>query len=804
MARNESEGEGPRGRLSSLSEATLRINESLDYDSVLKGVIDSARELTGAAHGGITTLDDAGELESFITSGVTGEQHQALVDDPEGQRFFEHLGGVAEPLRIADWSSYARSVGLTAFTAPVPVTSVLATPLRHQTTSVGTIYLTKGEGGELFGRDDEEILLMLASPAALAIANARRYRDARQAQAGLEALIEIAPVGVAVFDARTGRPVSYNRETLRMFKHLRPSIRHMKDLLQEVQIVRRADGRDTCLGDYLEGLILSLSDGGVVRGDEVEIGAGEGQAVRVLFNATAVFSQQDGSVESLIVAFQDMEPIQQMERLRAEFLAMVSHELRTPLAAIKGSIATLLEASGDLDPAEARQFHRIIAEQTDRTREMVSDLLDVAHIDTGTLSVDPEPSDLAALADQARNTFLRSGGTHDVSVDLPEDLPAVSADRRRVAQVLTNLLSNAARHSPASHAITISAETEDVHVAVTVTDRGRGVPQDQLPRLFTMFSRLAGADSSPHPEGTGLGLAICKGIVEAHGGRIYASSDGLGLGAQFTFTLPVTHQGSLNDATELARTTVEAPAASQQQAQQQRILVVDDDPHTLRHIRGVLSDAGYTPVVTADPNESLRLMDQQSPDLALLDLMLPEADGIELMDSLRAIADVPMIFVSAYSRDHHIERAFEAGAADYLVKPFSPSELIARVKAALRRQAVIDRGDLPEPFQSGALRIDYARRLVTLNEQPVQLTPTEYTLLRMLSTNAGRVLTHRQLHQGLWGAPDHIDAQVLRTHMRRLRKKLQDDARNPTYISTELRVGYRMAAPGQPHTPATA
>ena len=795
----ERELEALRGRLSGLIEASLRINQSLDFDSVLQGVVDSACELTGAPYGAITINGDAGQVEGFVTSGIADEEHRRL--QGEDRRFFEHIGSLVEPVRIADLTEYTRSVGLPDVVPPAPVTSVLMAPILHGEASVGAIYLARPAPSGEFSPADEEVLSMFASQAALVIGNARRHRDARRARAGLEALIETTPVGVAVFDARTGRPVSYNRETLRIFKDLQPLVREIKDLLKEVQIVQRATGREMSLEEYLGALILSLRDGGVMRGDEVEIVAGEGKPVAVLLNSTAVLSDEDASVESVIVAFQDMEPIEQMGRLRAEFLAMVSHELRTPLAAIKGSTATLLEASGDLDPAEARQFHRIISTQADLMRDMVSDLLDVAHIETGTLSVDPEPSELPALADQARNTFLHSGGTHDIHIDLPESLPPVMADRRRVVQVLGNLLSNAARYSPVSRAITVSAEAEDVHIAVTVTDRGLGVPSEQLQQLFGKFSRLAGVDSGPHAEGTGLGLAICKGIVEAHGGRIRAVSGGPGLGSRFTFTLPVAQQSSLNEAAAAAQPSVKGPAAAQDH---QRILVVDDDPQTLRHIRGVLSEAGYTPIVTADPDEAPGLMGRHRPHLALLDLVLPGTDGIELMHRLRHIDDVPVIFVSAYGRDHHIERAFEAGAADYLVKPFSTTELIARTKAALRRHALDDRADLPEPFQLDALSIDYAQRRVTIEGRPVQLTATEYALLRLLSTNAGRVLTHRQLQQHVWGGSNHADPQTLRTHMRRLRRKIQDDAHNPTYIFTELRVGYRMAAPDQRHTHATA
>ena len=789
VERIETGTEGQPGRLSALSEAILRINQSLELDRVRQAVIDSACELTGARHGGIATIDDAGKLESFITSGLSDEEHQKLIEEPATRRLLENVDEVVAPIRIPDFSGFARSLGLSEV-ATVPVTSALVAPMHHGETSVGAIYLTQGDEHAAFSRDDEETLLMFASQAALVITNARRYHDARLSRASLEALVDTTPVGVAVFDARTAEPVSANREARRIFKHLRSSALAVDDLLKEVRMRRRADGRETVLDEYLEWLRRVLSGGGVVRGEEIDLTVGDAQPTSVLYNASGVLSDEDGSVESLILAFQDMEPIQQMERLRAEFLAMVSHELRTPLAAIKGSTATLLEASGDLDPAEARQFHRIIAAQTDRMREMVSDLLDVAHIDTGTLSVDPEPSQLGPLADQARTTFVRSGGTHHVDLDLPEGLPQVLADRRRVVQVLDNLLSNAARHSPSSHAITVSAAVEDVHVAVTVTDQGLGVPEDQLPHLFGKFTRVAGAASNPQAEGTGLGLAICKGIVEAHGGRIRAHSDGPGMGSRFSFTLPIAHQHSLDAPTQAAAT---GPAESQEQT----ILVVDDDPQTLRHIRGVLSEAGYTAVVTADPNESMRLADEHSPHLALLDLMLPETDGINLMHSLHGMADMPVIFISAYSRDHHIEKAFEAGAADYLVKPFSPTELTARIKAALRRRALRDHPDAPESFQTGNLRVDYAQQRATLDGSVVPLTATEFALLRLLSMNAGRVLTHRQLHQGVWGTPVP-NPQALRSHMRRLRHKLNDDASDPTYIFTELRTGYRMASANLP------
>ena len=188
-----------------------------------------------------------------------------------------------------------------------------------------------------------------------------------------------------------------------------------------------------------------------------------------------------------------------------------------------------------MDPAVGRQFHRLIEEQVDHMHGLVSDLLDVARIETGTLAVAPEPTEVTLLLERARSAFTSAGGRNNLAIDLEPDLPPVLADRRRIVQVLGNLLANAARHSPESSVIRVNAVREDVARCVLGGDEGRGIPAESLPHLFRKFSR---AQSEDQGGDTGLGLAICKGIVEAHGGRIWAESDGPGLGARFTFTLP--------------------------------------------------------------------------------------------------------------------------------------------------------------------------------------------------------------------------------------------------------------------------
>ena len=191
----------------------------------------------------------------------------------------------------------------------------------------------------------------------------------------------------------------------------------------------------------------------------------------------------------------------------------------------------------------------------------------------------------------------------------------------------------------------------------------------------------------------------------------------------------------------------------------------------------------------AEPGEVARLVETRHPALAVLDLVLPGADGIELMRTLPALADLPVIFVSAYGRGETIARALEAGAADYIVKPFSPAELLARVGVALNRHAA------PGPFVLGELAIDRATRRVTVAGRPVRLTAIEYKLLHTLSLDAGGATTYETLRRRVWGDRSGANPETVRNAIRRLWRKIGDDARNPRYILSERGHGNRMPEP---------
>ena len=780
----EQEIEAFRERLSRMSEASIRINESLDFDSVLQEVVDSACLLTNARYGAITVLDEAGQFQDVATSGLTPEQHRQLWELSEGPALREYFSYVARPVRFSDLSAYASSLGIPGLVWPTPlssVSSILATPIRHQGEPVGAIYV--GHEEHEFTQEDEDTLVMFASQAAQVIGNARRYRDEQRARSELETLINTAPVGVAVFDARTGAPVSFNREAVRILQPLQ-SPDHPPEHIIEFLTMRRADGRQVSLREFPLATLLSSAE--MVRAEEIAFEMPDGRSVTTLVNVTPIPSEE-GDVESVVVTLQDLTPLEELEQLRAEFLGMVSHELRRPLASIRGSASTLLDAA-DLDQAESREFHRIILEQADHMRGLISDLLDVARIDTGTLPVDPRPGSIIDLVDEARNAFFSGGGQNNITIDIPLELPQVMADRRRIVQVLGNLLNNASRHSPESTNIHVACVQDGMHVAVSVSDHGRGISADQLRRLFQKYSRTDRNEDGQHIESSGLGLAICKGIVEAHGGRIWAESEGQDRGARFTFTVPAV------EAVAPVSTMPAVPARFRFGTERVRVLAVDDDPQMLRYVRQALSSEGYAPTVTGDPAEVLRLVAETRPHLVLLDMVLPGSDGIALMEEINSLVDVPVIFLSAYGQDQIIARAFDNGAADYVVKPFSSTELAARIRAALRKRSA-EASETSELFEMGELTINYPERTVAIAGQPLQLTATEFGLLAELSANAGRVVTHEQLLVRVWGTDGTGDSRPMRTIVKNLRRKLGDDADNPRYVITERRVGYRMPKP---------
>lgn len=223
-----------------------------------------------------------------------------------------------------------------------------------------------------------------------------------------------------------------------------------------------------------------------------------------------------------------------------------------------------------------------------------------------------------------------------------------------------------------------------------------------------------------------------------------------------------------------------------------RVLVVDDELAIRRFLRTVLSAHGHKVFEAANGQEAIQAAAAHKPDLILLDLGLPDLDGIEVIRQLREWTETPIIVVSVRGQENEKVAALDAGADDYLTKPFGTGELLARMRVALRHSV----SSRAEPIiEIGDLKIDLARRLVTIGGAEISLTPTEYKLLSVLARHAGKVLTHRHLLREVWGPGYEDEIHLLRVHISNLRSKIEPDPTRPYYIQTEPGVGYRLRSP---------
>ena len=225
------------------------------------------------------------------------------------------------------------------------------------------------------------------------------------------------------------------------------------------------------------------------------------------------------------------------------------------------------------------------------------------------------------------------------------------------------------------------------------------------------------------------------------------------------------------------------------------ILAVDDEPQIRRVLRATLSAQGYTILEAKSGEEALDTIRHERVDLVLLDVNLPGISGLETCREIRSASDVPIIMLTVHNAEQDKVQALDAGADDYVVKPFGSEELMARIRAALRRSSTAE--ELP-PFEAPDLKIDFSKRLVTVHGNNIRLTPKEFELLRHLVANQGKAIPHRRLLQAVWGPDYGEETEYLRVFINQLRKKVEPDPSHPRYILTEPWLGYRFERPQEP------
>ena len=314
-----------------------------------------------------------------------------------------------------------------------------------------------------------------------------------------------------------------------------------------------------------------------IQTEEVVFEAPDGRKINCLINAKAIHTER-GELVSAVGTILDMTPLEDLKRLRAEFLQNVSHELRTPLSAIKGSTAAILGTSGGLNTAEIGQFLRVIDEQSDYMRNLMNDLVDLTQIETGTLSVNTEPTDVSDLLDKARERCSNGGvlDYHEIELHLPDKLPMVLADEIRIMQVFGNLLTHPSGDLPDSTGIRMSAVPlgEFVEFCVDNEDSGLGTPS--IRQGVERYARTGGRSTRRRRGMDDLSISLCKGIVEAHGGRLRLNPAHLGASRSALHSPP---KRKVEGTTRKVR---RSPLSAGTLKEEGALLVVIDDPDTAR------------------------------------------------------------------------------------------------------------------------------------------------------------------------------------------------------------------------------
>ena len=469
-------------------------------------------------------------------------------------------------------------------------------------------------------------------------------------------------------------------------------------------------------------------------------------------------------------------------QLRAAMFSSVTHDFRTPLASIKAGVTSLLDPSVEHDPTQERELLTTILEETDRLNRLVGNILDLARIRAGALIPARNEAGLDEIAEVVVARLVPR--LHDVRIvlDIDDDVPPVAVDEMQLDQVMTNLLENAARHSPPGGEVRLAVSPSNDHVVRAGDRPGAGCPRRRT--RAHLRGLLPGRFDPGFPRHR---PRTCDRERDRQGAR--RSHLGRGRGRrrrQLRVRDPRLRAGSRG------RVRSRRDPGGSGGARMTLVLVVDDEPQIRRALRTSLEAHGYEVATVGTGEEGVVGAAEQAPDLVLLDLGLPDIDGTEVIRRVRGFSDVPVIVLSVRESQTDKVAALDAGADDYVTKPFGMEELLARARAAMRRK----QSDEPSApvLRFGRLEVDLPRRLVTLDGEQVRLTPTEYGLLEALVTNPGKLLTHQWLLRKVWGQGYGTETTYLRTYVRALRKKLGDDAQAPALIVTEPGVGYRWVA----------
>lgn len=503
----------------------------------------------------------------------------------------------------------------------------------------------------------------------------------RKQQEELQTILDVLPVGIAISHDAEARHITATPFFSELLG-IGHGISYDRIGTEERPYLYLRGGKPLEPDEWPMRVVARL--GKPVRGDELDVQFDDGRALTILVNAAPLFDAQ-GQVRGAVAAIMDVSALKEVQRelekanrQKSEFLSVLAHELRNPMAAIGYSVEMLRHVAS---PATIGKARDVINRQTRHMGRLLDDLLDLSRITLNRIVLDTRPVDLRRiieLAYESTRALIESLG-HDIRFDLPAAPIMVQGDEVRLTQVISNILNNAAKFTPAQGAITVRAIGAQGRAAVTVSDNGAGIAPDQLESVFDMFSQ-GQSKISGGSEGLGIGLAVVRKLVDLHGGTVQAFSEGGGLGTTVRIELPSMDPGAAEE--QLPADTAQAAGPHV------RLLVADDNVDAADLLADVLRLEGYVVQVAYDGREAMQMAAQWKPEALVLDIGMPHANGIEVARWVRSQEwgrKVALVAVTGWGQQQDRSATLEAGFDDHLVKPVSPQEVTAAIGRHLAR-----------------------------------------------------------------------------------------------------------------------
>ena len=762
-----------------LLQVTRMFNGLHDADHICQTAVDALLQIGGVHHSLIgfwedTTDDDVALKRLFVDN---EETRQVLLQLPvtlqtELLTTLDRVGDsfVLQPTR-------QKANGLNDLLTLADTSEILVAPIMREDRE-RSVLLLFAKPWHRFGVHDRALVAGIIYQLAKSIETARSFARLEEERTKLAAVLLNMQTGAFIVDAQ-GHIAYCNPQLAQIVRGDVHDLANSHYQLLFQQIALHSSSPEKARRDF-DAALVQLADL-----PSVEVALVGPQPTNIEFHFFPIEMRQPGGYGWGCLVH---DVTGERERLTAtsSLLSNVSQELRSPLAAIKGFVSMLMDFPPYGAEDRRQSFLENINQSTSQLGRLIDHMLEILRLDAGIVRLERRLLALEPIVQRSIQPLRSARKEFEYDVSLSVDLPQIEVDPAQIEQVLRNLLDNAVKRSSPGGKISIRSAQQSGEVMLSVNDQGRAIGADILARIFDRTYQVSQLNAGQSFE-LGLGLYLCREIMAAHGGRIWAESDISG--TTFYIALPI--NPILSKMTTLGQSLTQMVPAEQALWTTVTGLIVEDDAAMIRLLELSLQGEGYKIVTARRGEAALDLAATRSFNFVLLDVHLPDLDGFQICRRLREFSSVPVIMVADHVDERERIRGLNMGADDYLIKPINQSELLARVRAVLRRTG----GTGPVAPQLithfGDLTLDFSRRQVLLRGKSVALSPREYHLLYYLASKPGHVFTHNQLLTEVWGSEYRDATHYLWVHISRLRRKLEDNRDKPRYIFTESGVGYR-------------